>query len=729
MFFLTLPIFATSQAEGANEHIILANSFSFVPSVLRIQAGDTLSVVAAGPVSCGGSGSYGYGCSATEHNFTLTLSHKPAPPTLAICGQLGGELCSVDIPAPILGKGTVFIPTGVPSGTYSFYCRFHSLMTGTLIVDSPSIATGPPPDPPRPGSNMDGGVILGGSRVPVYQESGAAGNATLSGTADPGSFVSVVTSGESRTLLADPSGSWTSTFRVLEGQQSATLQTYSQGSPSPSVPVQPDFLVRLPPWIDLINPPVTPSGIGFNDWRFTNGQLTGRARPGSTVTISDAYGLKSEATSDSGGNWSLDIRSAARETLIAIRASDDVGTTPWNENPVLVDLSPPPPPRVDSPTAGTVYEVSKIGVSGQAMSPCRGYIHVKDNGNLVASQKGFDVGCGYGFTLTFSSGQHQLEVISTDPAGNKNSTHLTFTVNPRAVAIDAPANGTTINSSFVQLQGRADIDAAVRILNGTSQLASTVADSSGTWSSVLSLSRGAHTLVVEATNREGAVTTASITVNIGVTTSGPYDQTHKDLKTRGDASGEAEALEDGSLYAKAYADDTETPVEIEGDGVVPDTGSYASAAAGIWHTFTPPGTGNSNVTVELRITDLFHRWGTAWARCLSVSNTSGRGHAWPVGQDGCRAAPTTTIVTEAFFFPCTPTESCGPTSSANKYQPFKEKGDYSIVMPINISSCCGRIFVRTYIVAEAYERGTSDPYDLDRTEARARGRVVGINVV
>ncbi|CAH0240591.1 hypothetical protein SRABI118_02704 [Massilia sp. Bi118] len=154
-------------------------------------------------------------------------------------------------------------------------------------------------------------------------------------------------------------------------------------------------------------------------------------------------------------------------------------------------------------------------------------------------------------TNPMGSGSHALSVTATDAANNTSGFSATLAVTidttapakPGTPALDAgsnsglPGDGIT-NDATPTVSGTADAGATVKLYdsNGTTELGSIVADNSGHWSiTATTLSPGAHTLTVKATDTAGNTSVASDALNLTIDTTAPAAPSQPDLKAASDS--------------------------------------------------------------------------------------------------------------------------------------------------------------------------------------------------
>jgi N-acetylneuraminic acid mutarotase len=246
-------------------------------------------------------------------------------------------------------------------------------------------------------------------------------------------------------------------------------------------------------------------------------QLTfsGQAEPGSTVRVSLNGSVAGEARALATGNWSLLLPGAPADgdysgTAVAVDAAGNT-SQPYSFR-FSVDTKAPAAPVLKPldafingprPTvSGTAEPISTVTVSVDG---------------TVERQVAADLEGLWSVTLStvLKDGEHTVSASATDPEGNKgqDSARLTFTVDtrvPPAPEVLSPQEGDTLDSQSASAHGTAESLSTVTVsVDGKDS--TTQADSTGAWSLSLptGLRKGAHTLMVTATDRAGNISPSS----------------------------------------------------------------------------------------------------------------------------------------------------------------------------------------------------------------------------
>ncbi|WP_085663645.1 Ig-like domain-containing protein [Pseudomonas sp. B5(2017)] len=280
---------------------------------------------------------------------------------------------------------------------------------------------------------------------------------TISGTAEPGSTVTLTDAGGNPIgqVTADGSGNWSftpgsplpngtvvnATATDLTGNTSAPSST-TVDSVAPAAPV------------------VQPSN---------GSEISGTAEPGSTITLTDGSGNPiGQTTADGSGNWSLTPGTPLPDgSVVNATATDPAGNTS-GQGSTTVDGVAPGVPTIDlsngSSLSGTAEPNSTVTLTDGSGNPI---------GEATADGSG-----NWTFTpATPLPNGTVVNATASDPAGN-TSPAATVTVDSSAPAAPVinPTNGATIG-------GTAEAGATVTLTDGSGNpIGQVTADGSGNWS-------------------------------------------------------------------------------------------------------------------------------------------------------------------------------------------------------------------------------------------------------
>ncbi len=371
---------------------------------------------------------------------------------------------------------------------------------------------------------------------------------TFLGNAPPLTMLTVYDNGVliTSTFVVDPTGSWTFTppSGLSEGEHHFTFSVTGDSSPpldffltvDTKVPnAASEFTV-----VDDLNPSIGQlhSGDSTNDGTPI---ISGKAEPGTTVTLYDDGILIGTVLVGSDGHWGFTPGTALTDGThhITTTVTDAAGNTsaPSADFVLVVDTQAPAPvalfiatdntnPVVGTIMAGDVTNDSTPVLSGQAEPGSE--IIIYDKGVEIArTVTNGDGSWGLELSTPLSDGAHGLTVVAVDAAGNASqpTAELVFSVDTAAplatinltVTDDVGpvtgklTSGGTTDDSTPTFAGRAEANATVSIYDGSVLLGQATADSTGRWSFTPNapLSSGLHHFTAIVTDAAGNISPTS----------------------------------------------------------------------------------------------------------------------------------------------------------------------------------------------------------------------------
>ncbi len=343
---------------------------------------------------------------------------------------------------------------------------------------------------------------------------------TVTGSAEAGSSIAI-TSAAGRLLgnaVAGEDGNFRVTLNAPQtnGQQLTAIATDAAGNSSqPTRTGAGDTTAPVAP-LELA---ITPDGA----------VVTGRAEPGSTVTIVNASNENvGSGLVDDNGNFSIELTTPQiTGELLSATATDTANNTGPAATVATPDLTPPAAPSdllvsEDGTTlSGSAEAGSTVTVTGPDNAPL---------GSATADDDGR-------FSVTLTTPQTNGEPLSataTDAAANEgpaatvNAPDITAPQPPTITSVvdDVPeftgalTDGQSTNDPRPTLNGTAEAGSTVRIFDGETEIGSVTADASGVWSFTpeTALSIGGHVLTVTATDGDGNVSQPSAAFSLVVDT-------------------------------------------------------------------------------------------------------------------------------------------------------------------------------------------------------------------
>ncbi|MDV6386217.1 BapA prefix-like domain-containing protein [Pseudomonas aeruginosa] len=375
-----------------------------------------------------------------------------APATPVVNPSNGAEISGTAEPGATVtltdGSGNpIGQVTADGSGNWSF-TPTTPLPNGTVVNATATDASG---------NTSAGSSVTVDSVAPATPVINPSNGTTLSGTAEPGSTVTL-TDGSGNPIgqvTADGSGNWsfTPSTPLADGTVVNATATDPAGNTSGQGSTTVDGVAPTTPTVNLSN----------------GSSLSGTAEPGSTVILTDGNGNPiAEVTADGSGNWTYTPSTPiANGTVVNVVAQDAAG----NSSPpatVTVDSSAPPAPVIN-PSNGVV-------ISGTAEAGAT--VTLTDAGGNPIGQVTADGSGNWSFTPgTPLANGTVIVATASDPTGNTGPQAATTVdaVAPPAPVID-PSNGTTIS-------GTAEAGAKVILTDGNGNpIGETTADGSGNWS-------------------------------------------------------------------------------------------------------------------------------------------------------------------------------------------------------------------------------------------------------
>ncbi|MCK6845912.1 Ig-like domain-containing protein [Enterobacter cloacae] len=374
---------------------------------------------------------------------------------------------------------------------------------------------------------------------------------TLSGEAEPGSVVDIYDNDEKiGSVIVDDEGKWSYTpdTPLAKGDHEITTTVTdpsgntSEPSPGISFTVDPDpNQVTVGEVVDDQGPIVgnLKPGTVTDDVR---PELSGKGKPGSTVTIMDGDDVLGSTVVDPDGNWTFtpeqDLADGDHSlTVISKDPAGDEVTSPSFD--ITVDATAPEKPVLGSATddVGTIRgDLSNGGTTDDANPTFNGSaepgsrVDIYDNGEHIGSTIADDNGA-WQFTPTtpLPEGEHHITTTATDEAGNTGPESDDFVLvtdyTPPVASSDVlnitsvmddvggrqgnVASGEITDDSKPVINGIGEAGSTVFVYstdaNGKHLLGSAVVDSEGNWTLALDtpLVEGLNQLTLETQDAVG----------------------------------------------------------------------------------------------------------------------------------------------------------------------------------------------------------------------------------
>ncbi|WP_409266446.1 Ig-like domain-containing protein [Pseudomonas sp. KCJK8521] len=280
---------------------------------------------------------------------------------------------------------------------------------------------------------------------------------TISGTAEPGSTVTLTDAGGNPIgqVTADGSGNWSFTpgSPLPNGTVVNATATDPTGNTSAPSSTTVDSVAPAAPVVQPSN----------------GSEISGTAEPGSTITLTDGSGNPiGQTIADGSGNWSFTPGTPLPDgSVVNATATDPAGNTS-GQGSTTVDGVAPGVPTIDlsngSSLSGTAEPNSTVTLTDGSGNPI-GEVTADGSGNWTFTP------------ATPLPNGTVVNATASDPAGN-TSPAATVTVDSSAPAAPVinPTNGATIG-------GTAEAGATVTLTDGSGNpIGQVTADGSGNWS-------------------------------------------------------------------------------------------------------------------------------------------------------------------------------------------------------------------------------------------------------
>ena len=516
------------------------------------------------------------------------------------------------------GNGQWFFRAfSLSNGLHAFYATIvrpdgATTSAGPLNITVDTIA-------PAAADNLQLTGDAGSTSVPVG-EGGTTNDASpvLSGTAEPGSTVSVSDNGNLLgTATVDGDGNWRFTSPSLaEGAHSLTAAvTDLAGNVGPaSAPLT--FTVDTTPPAAVSGLAVT-DDVGGSQGPLTSGDttddntptLSGQAEAGALVSLYDGDLLLGTVTADGAGNWSLTTIALSNGnhslTLTVTDAAGNVSlATPAFDLNIQADLPPATvsleasddsrSPLVLLADGATTADATPI-LSGLATA---GALVTLSSGDGVLGSVSADASGQWSFTpATLTDGTYTFLASYTDATGNLvESAPLTLTIDTVAPAAatdvtladasGAPiATDTPTNNNAPVLSGSAEPGSAITVSDGDTVLGTATAGADGSWSfTTPTLTEGSHSLTTQVTDLAGNVSPASAPVALTVDTLAPAMPGDVVLSNDGAPIASGDATNTATPVLSGTAEPGSTVTISDGDAAL---GSVTAGDDGSWSYTTP----------------------------------------------------------------------------------------------------------------------------------------------
>ncbi|WP_316389767.1 Ig-like domain-containing protein [Enterobacter cloacae] len=531
----------------------------------------------------------------TTNDTTPTLSGSAAPGDVVSILDNGKVIGTVK--ADSSGKWSFTPDTALADGQHTFTVTAtdaagNARTSGTfpIVIDTAA---------PSPAENIVINDNVGDKQGPVGPgDTTDDQSPTLSGEAEPGSVVDIYDNDEKiGSVIVDDEGKWSYTpdTPLAKGDHEITTTVTdpsgntSEPSPGISFTVDPDpNQVTVGEVVDDQGPIVgnLKPGTVTDDAR---PELSGKGKPGSTVTIMDGDDVLGSTVVDPDGNWTFTPEQdlADGDHSLTVISKDPAGndvTSPSFD--ISVDTVAPEKPVIGVATDdvgssrgdlsnGSTTDDANPTFKGSAEPGSR--VDIYDNGELIGSTM-VDENGGWQFTPTTAlpEGEHHITTTATDKAGNTGPESDDFVLITDYTAPDASKVAITevyddVNTAGVIASGGetddnrplikgtgAEPGNTITVYNGDKVIGTAKVQADGTWSlePTTPLPDGKYTLTAKETDGVGNVSGPSGEYIINVATVPPqaptldtvYDDVapHADYLQKGDVTNDTTPTLSGS---------------------------------------------------------------------------------------------------------------------------------------------------------------------------------------
>ena len=433
----------------------------------------------------------------------------------------------------------------------------------TTTVTDPAGNTSPASDPvsvvidtqpPAAPGNVQLSNNDSGTPVPITN--GATNDTTpvLTGTAEPGSTVTVSDNGAplgTATVGTDGTWSYSPTLNPGDHSLTATVTDPAGNVSNPSAPIAVNVDTTAPaapgPILISNDQSGTPIPITNGITNDTSPVLSGTAEPGSTVTVSDGTTVLGSVSVGSDGSWSYTTPALSEgDHTLNATVTDAAGnsSTTAASVTIIVDVTPPAVASDVTVTNEAGTTINSGGATNDTTpvisgSAAEGSTINVYNGTELLGTATVVQGGTWSFTPTtgLGEGQHSITTTVVDPAGNTSAPSTPVIVNidltPPAIAGDLvlsnDSSGTAVpittgatNDATPVLSGTAEAGSVVIVTdtvdNVATVLGSTTVGTDGTWTftPTAPLDPGAHSLTTTVTDPAGNEGDVSDPVNFTV---------------------------------------------------------------------------------------------------------------------------------------------------------------------------------------------------------------------
>ncbi len=407
------------------------------------------------------------GNDSTDATLTIEIDHTaPAVPTIGSANVTGDTTPTIFGTAEANSTVTVTVDgapycTAITNGTGNWSCIGAAALTpgshnvSATATDAANNTSGP--------ATLALTIDTTQPDAPAFTNPSITSDTTpqFTGTAEANGTVKVFVDGTLYcTAAVNGAGNWSCTSAVVlsAGTHTATA-TATDAANNTSPPA------TLPMTIDTGAPaaPTITSPTSTND---TTPAIFGTAEPGSTVTVKVDGAAYCTAIASNSGAWScigVTVLAAGSHSVSATATDAANNVSPAATQTLAVDLTAPAAPTVTSPESGSsVNSTPTFTGTGEPGST----VTVMD-GTTVVCTATVDGAGNWSCTAAapLSDGNHSINVVVTDPAGNSSTTtEVSINVDGAAPAQPLITSPSSTIAHFPVIYGKAEPGSTVTVV-------------------------------------------------------------------------------------------------------------------------------------------------------------------------------------------------------------------------------------------------------------------------
>ncbi|ODG90469.1 hypothetical protein BED47_11360 [Gottfriedia luciferensis] len=243
----------------------------------------------------------------------------------------------------------------------------------------------------------------------------------------------------------------------------------------------------------IVSDKTAPNSPVVNEVQDNSTYVTGKAEPGSTITVSKGIVILGQTVTNQDGNFSvlLETKQSAG-TILSVVSTDNAGNNSSITEVIVVDKTAPNAPVVNEVQDNSTYVTGKAE-PGTTITVSKGIVIL---GQAVTNQDG-------DFTVLLSSKQSAgtiLSVFSTDKAGNNSSITEVIVVDKTA-PIKPVVN--VVGDSDIHVTGAAEAGSTIIVSVGNKAIGSAKTNSNGSFDVLIPKQLAGTVLTIVSTDSAG----------------------------------------------------------------------------------------------------------------------------------------------------------------------------------------------------------------------------------